>query len=302
MLPSVEDWLSASWADYRRRWVPLMTVLAVSLLATAGAALLPFVPAAGAALAGAGSPWTLFGVGWLVAVLAVMVASTWGMAATLRASAFDESVQDCLRTAWRQTPAFAWVTSLAMLAAGGGFFLLIVPGLILGVLLIFAPFYQLAGEESGLAALELSYARARPVLGAAAGRLALIAAVVCLPSWIPWLGWLFAMLWAPFGYVACARLAGDLRALNPTPERPRLGAAVAALAVVFALSAGAAAWAASRAAAAMSEAFASGSLALPDAQTAQSMLAVLQGRGDEDDAKRSTTYVLSLSSSPADGR
>ncbi|MBI2387566.1 MAG: hypothetical protein HYV14_16390 [Elusimicrobia bacterium] len=302
MLPSVEDWLSASWADYRRRWAALMAVLALSVVAAVGAALLPFVPAAAAALAGAAPPWTLFGVGWVLSVLAVMVASAWGMAATLRAAAFDEGVAESLRAAWRQTPAFAWVTSLAMLAAGGGFVLLIVPGLILGVLVFFSPFYQLSGEASGLAAMELSFARVRPVLGAAAGRLALLATVVCLPSWIPWVGWIVAALWAPFGYVACARLADDLKALNPAPERPRLGGAVAALALVMTLATVAISWAAARAGAAMSEAFASGAVALPDAETAQSMLAVLQGRGTEDDARRSTTFVLTLSSTSSGGR
>jgi len=50
------------------------------------------------------------------------------------------------------------------------------------------------------------------------------------------------------------------------------------------------------------EAFASGAATLPDAETAQSMLAVLQGRGTEDDARRSTTFVLTLSSTTMGGR
>jgi hypothetical protein len=299
MLPSIKDWLAASWADYWRRWLPLMGVLAVSGLATAFGVLLPVLPAGLAGLGGAGSPWLVWSAAFTVSLLVGLYLSTWGQAAAMRAAANDERAAPALIAGWRQTPAFAWVLSLAMLAAGGGFVLLIVPGLILGVLLFFAPFYQMSGEERGLGALELSFARVRPALGPVSTRLFLAGLIATLPSFIPYLGWLIGPLWAPFGLVACARLAGDLKTLSPAPERPRLGAAVGALSAVFVLASFAVSWSAARAAVALSESYASGRLALPDPETAQSMLAVLQGTGTEEDARRSTTYVLTLSSAPA---
>lgn len=301
MLPSIEDWLTASWADYRRRWVAVMSVLAVGGVATAAAVLLPLIPAGLAAYFGAASAWAIGGAVFAYSLLVGLYLSTWAQAAAIRASAFDESAGESLRTGWRQTRAFAWVLSLAALAAGGGVFLLIAPGLAIGVLLFFAPFYQLSGEDAGLGAVELSFARVKPVFGAVAVRLLLAALIAWVPSWIPYAGWLIGPLWAPFFIVACARLAEDLKAMAPAPERPSLGVAVGALSFVFVVSTFAAAWAAARGASALYESYASGKLALapPDAETAQSLLAVLQGRGTEEDARRSTSYVLSLSSAAA---
>ena len=301
MLPSIQDWLAASWADYRRRWLALMAVLAVGFMATLAGLLLPFIPAALAVALGAGSPWVMLGAAYLASILAVVGLSTWAQAAAMRAASNDEGPGAALRGGWRQTPAFAWVLSLAMLAAGGGFVLLIVPGLILSVLLFFAPFYQMSGEDRGMGAVELSFARVRPFFGAVSGRLALLALSAWLFSRIPYVGWLIGPLWAAFGLVACARLADDLRSLRPAPERPRLGAAVGALSFVLVVAMFAVSLAATRAALTLYDSYASGGLALkaPDAETAQALLAVLQGTGTDEDRRRSTTYVLSLSSAAA---
>jgi hypothetical protein len=129
----------------------------------------------------------------------------------------------------------------------------------------------------------------------------LVAVESWLPSWIPDLGWLIGPLWAPFGLVACARLADDLRALRPAPERARLGAAVGALSFVLVAAMFAVSVMTTRAALALYDSYASGRLELrpPDAETAQALLAVLQGTGTDEDRQRSTTYVLSLSSAVA---
>jgi len=299
MLPSVEDWLSASWADYKRRWAPLMGVLLVGSVATMSAVGFPILAAAAFAYSSTVNLWVVLGAGWVVSTLAVLVVSTWAQAATIRAASFDEPAGDSLRLGWRQTPAFAWVISLAMLAAGGGFVLLVVPGLILTVLFFFAVFYQLSGEAEGMGALELSYGRVRPHFGAVTSRLLLILTLGWAPSLIPWIGWLIALAFGPFVFVACARLAADLKAAMPAPDRPSLRAPVAALSAVLLLATVGVTWAAARTAFALGESYASGNLALPDAETARSMRAVLEGTGTEEDAQRSTAYVLSLSSATA---
>lgn len=301
MLPSVQDWLSASWADYRRRWTALMAVLALTGLATAFAVLLPALPALALTLAGAGSPWVIWGAAFLVSLLAGLYVSTWGQAALMRASAIDEPAGGSLRLGWSQTPAFALALSLALLAAGGGLVLLILPGLLVGALVFFAPYYQLSGEAEGLGSVELSWARVRPDLGGVLGRLALAGLIAFLPSWIPYLGWLLGPLWAPFGLVACGRLAADLKAARPAPARPSLGAPVAALGAVLLLATVGSTWAASRAVFAAADAYAQGRLALPDTATAQALLAVLQGGGTDEERRLSETYALSLSSAVARG-
>ncbi len=298
MLPGIEDWLSASFSDYKRRFWPLMSVLAAGGLITALVVFLPLIPAAMATFFGWGSPWLIWSGALLVALVAGLWLSTWSQAAAVIASATDEGAADAMREGWRRTPAFAWSLTLVMLAAGGGFVFLIVPGLVLTVLLFFAPFYQLGGEAEGLDSLELSWARVRPHAGAVAGRLILLVAVVWAPSWIPYVGWLIGPLWAPFGLVACARLAADLRAAAPEPARPSLRTAVTALSAVLLVSMFAASFASALAVERLRENYASGKLNLPapDGATAQSLLALFHGQGSDADVQRSLTYVISLSS------
>lgn len=301
MLPSIGDWLSASWADYRRRWKALMAVLALGGLATAAGVFLPLIPAGILSVVGIGSPWAIWGAAGFLSLLAGLGLSTWTQAAAIRAAAEDQRAGAALSAGWRQTPAFAWVLSLATLAAGGGFVLFVVPGLILGVLLFFSPFYQMDGETGGLDAVELSFARVRPVFGAVSARLAVAGLVAWLPSWIPYVGWLIGPLWAPFALVAFSRLARDLKTLSPAPERPSLRAAVWALSLVFVGATFALSLSAVRASAALYESYASGKLEFkaPDAATAQSLLATLQGQATEEDRARSLTYAISLSSAAA---
>ncbi len=298
MLPKTGDWLAASWADYRRRWLSLMAVLAAGGLATAAAVFLPLLPAGLAAYFGAGSPWVIWGGAAFVSLFGGLWLSAWTQAAVMRAAGNDEGAGGALRLSWRQTPAFAWVLSLAILAVGGGLLLLIVPGLILSVLFFFALFYQRAGEERGLGALELSFARVKPVFGAVSVRLLLAGLIAWIPFWIPYVGWLIGPLWASFGLTACARLASDLRTLSPSPERPSLGPAVGALSLVFVAALLAGSWGVARGASALYDSYVSGRLALqaPDAQTTQALLATLQGHGTDEDVQRSMTYMLSLSS------
>lgn len=256
MLPCKKEWLAASWADYRRRWPALMAVLALGGLATAAAVFLPLIPAGLTAYFGAGSPWVIWGAASLVSLLGGLWLSTWTQAAAIRAAGRDEGPGDALRRGWRQTPAFAAVLSLVTLAAGGGFVLLIVPGLALSVLLFFAPFYQLDGEDLGLGAVELSFARVKPLLGEVSTRLLLAGLIAWMPSRIPYVGWLIGPLWAPFGLTACARLAADLRTLRPAPERPSLGRAVGVLSFILMSALFAASWGATRGALALYESYA----------------------------------------------
>ncbi len=218
-----------------------MVVAGVATAATLLGAFLPLLAAGLAALAGV-EFWTAFGLGGSVALAVGLWLSTWTQAAVLRAALFDEGASEVLSHSWAMTPAFCWVLSLFLLAAGGGFYLLVLPGVLIGVMFFFAPFYQMSGEAEGMRAMELSWARVRPRLGEAGLRLSLAGLLTMVPGWIPYVGWILAPFWAPFGIVASARLARDLRDAAPEVPPPRLAALVAGLSLVFVGGAGVSCW------------------------------------------------------------
>lgn len=297
MLPELADWLDDSWKDYKRRWGALMSVLAAGGIATAAGVLAPLVPAGILQALGVGPAWLLWSVAGLISVVAGLWLSTWAQASSVLAASRDDDASTSLATGWRRTFAFGWVISVAMLAVGGGFLLLLVPGLLLSSLLVFAPFYQLDGDDAGMGALELSYGRVRPFLGPVSWRLfvAWIAAVV--PSWIPWIGWLVGPLWAPFGLVAIARLAADLKRLTPAPERPKhLATAVMALSVLLIVMLGVGMFGAVRGARSAYASFQRDGISIkpPDPAAAQALLGTLQGGGSDLDKLRAISDAFSV--------
>jgi len=219
-MPPFADWLRASWEDFRRRWGRLMTVIGVAGVATCVAALVPVLPAAVLSVLHLGSPWLVWAAAGLASLCAALWLSTWGQAAAVRVARFDEGAGESLSRAWAQTASFGWVITLTFLATAGGFALFVLPGVVLFVLLFFAPYYELSGEGAGMRSIGLSWARvaARPFDAA----LRLLAAFVIswAPSRIPYVGWLIAMFWAPFFLIASSRLADDLRAAAPEAAPP----------------------------------------------------------------------------------
>lgn len=301
MLPGLEHWLAASWNDFRRRWPALMLVLAAGGLATAAAAALPLLPALAATLAGWGSPWLCWGGAGLVSLTATLLLSTWAQAALMRAAAADEGAGLALSRSWGQLAPFAWVFSLYLLAVGGGLLLLLLPGLLLAAALGPGLYYQLEGEAQGMDALELSWGRFWAAPAGALARLLVAGLVASAPGWIPLLGWLIGPLWAPIGLVACARLAADLKALTPAPPRPRfLRPVVVALSLLLLAAAVASSWGLYRLASFLRDgglAEIAASFRPPDAETAQALLATVQGSATPEQSRRALEYALSLSSS-----
>jgi hypothetical protein len=233
-MPSFSDWLKGSWDDFRRRWAVLLAVVGIGGAAAMAAAFLPLVPAALLSAFGVGPAWAVWGTASLVSVLIVLWMTTWAQASLTRAALTEEPAGACLSWGWAHAGAFGWVLTLALVAAGGGYFLLLLPGLALSVLLFFGGFIQVSGEADGLRALQLSWGRVRPRFGLVSGRILAASVLTAAPGWTPWIGWILMMFWAPFGMAALARLARDLRAADPAPAVPeRLGAATAGLAAVF---------------------------------------------------------------------
>jgi len=287
-MPSFGDWLKASWGDFRRRWSVLLAVAGAGGAATLAAGFFPFIPAALLTAFGVGPSWAVWGGAALVSISAILWLSTWAQAALMRAAATDEPTRQCLSLAWGQTAAFAWVLSLALLAIVGGYFLLIVPGLLLSVLLFAAPFCQITGEADGVRALGLSWSRVRPRFGTVAGRLFAATMITAAPGWIPYVGWIVMMFWAPFSFIAMARLDKDLRAAEPEAVSPPwMGGAVAGLAAVFLLGGFAATYGAVRMTqAAMREYNAPGGIASRlRPETAQALMDAYAQGSDEQKSK-----------------
>lgn len=232
-MPSFADWLKASWGDFRRRWAILLAVAGAGGAATLAAGFVPFIPAALATAFGVGPAWAVWGTASVVSLSAVLWLSTWAQAALMRAAMTDETARECLSLAWSQTSAFAWVLSLALLAVVGGYFLFIIPGLILSVMLFAAPFCQISGEAQGGRALGMSWARVKPRFWTVALRLLAATAITAAPGWVPYVGWIVMMFWAPFSFIAMARLDKDLRAAEPDAAAPTwMGTAIAGLTAV----------------------------------------------------------------------
>lgn len=289
-MPSFADWLTGSWEFFRRRWATLMAVAGAGGAAVLAAAFLPLVPAGAATLFGAGPAWAVWGLAALSSMLIALWLSTWAQASLALAALTEEPVGACLSQGWKHTGPFGWVLTLVLLASVGGYYLFILPGLALTVLLIFAPFYQLGGEAEGTRALALSWARVKPRFWTVAGRLAAAWLAVALPGQVPYVGWLISMVWAPFGMVALARTADDLRAAEPAPAQPGwMGGAVLGLTGVFLAGTALAGWLAVVAVKAAAARF-SGPGGLiergVDADTRAALLAKLQGNATpEQEAK-----------------
>jgi hypothetical protein len=300
-MPPFWDWIRATWDEFRRRWSRLMAVIGVGGVATLAATALPLIPTLILAALRIGPLWLVVGLGSLASISAALWASTWAQAAAVRAVVFDEPAGDSLARAWGQTPAFGWVITLSMLAIGGGLCLFVLPAALLLVLLFFAPYYEIAGEAAGPAALGLSWARVEANPLQAGLRLLAAAVLTWWPSQVPYVGWIIAMFWAPIGLVATARLAADLRAAAPAAPAPRwMAKAVAGLSAL--LLAGlvaasvAAAYAAQRAApmaSALSERVLSGRL---DASTGTSLIAVLNGNPTPEQRRQAYEFVAAASS------
>ncbi|HEX4047546.1 MAG TPA: hypothetical protein VH309_06910 [Elusimicrobiota bacterium] len=301
-MPSFADWLKASWGDFRRRWTVLLAVAGAGGGATLAAGFLPFLPAVLATLFGVGPAWAVWGSASIVSICAVLWLSTWAQAALMRAALTEETARECLALAWGQAGAFGWVLSLALLAVVGGYFLLIVPGMILSVLLFSAPFCQISGEAQGARALGLSWARVKPHFGEVALRLFAATALTAAPGWIPYAGWIIMLFWAPFSFVAMARLDKDLRAAEPEAAAPGwMGGAIAGLTAVVLLGTVAASFVALKLVTAEVRDFnrPGGLASRVRPETAQALLDAFSGQATDDQKKKAYEDLLAELRTPA---
>ncbi|MCX5795693.1 MAG: hypothetical protein NTY77_09390 [Elusimicrobia bacterium] len=217
-------WARAA-AVYRERW---KVVLAVILLGNA-AILAAFLAACASFM---GAFFFARGMADVVGLTAMMSAAAfaaavlvWSQAALLWAAAEPGGLQVCLEAAWRKLPGFLLTCCLYLAACIGGFFLLVLPGLLASFWLAFAPLIYLTEDVGPLDALlkSVHYVRGRSV--AVAGLLCLASAAGGLPGFVPVAGAVLQMLAWPFVLMNVAALLAELRRLRggePFAPAPRL--------------------------------------------------------------------------------
>jgi hypothetical protein len=210
-----------SWAVFRERFWLLWGVTGFGAVVTLASAAVPLVIALAIQLLVSPGWWL-----WVVAVLASLSAGlwlgSWAQIAACEALMQEEapSMTGCFERSWPKIAAFSWVCILYMVVAGGGLFLMLVPGIFLAVALIFAPFVCLQEGLGGFDALARSLEHARGRWPGLFGRLALIALAGSLPARIPWIGWLVAGVLAPLPLAALVRLYRDARTADASSPSP----------------------------------------------------------------------------------
>lgn len=234
---SVEDWIARSWERFKRRWWVLLSVSGAAGAAALLGALIPALGGLFTAGLGRWPAWLVWSVAGGLSLLVVLWLSTWAQAAALEAACGEKEILPCLADAWTKTGPFAWILSLVLLATGGAYMLLLLPGLWLSPLLFWAPFIQMTEGVSGVEALEASWRRVSGRWWAVSGRLALAGLVPFFVGLVPLVGWLLGLIAGPFSLVMLADLSDELRRLDPGPgaPAPRLALPVAALSALFLL-------------------------------------------------------------------
>lgn len=220
-VPEVAAGFSAAWRLFAERFWLLMSVGGIG---AAGCMLSVFIPYPLALLLRGTVPalalWTLTS---LVSLSAGLWGTSWVQIAMIEAVLDPQrkpNWRECYRASWPKVAGFSWVCILFFLALTGGVFFFVLPGVFLGVALVFAPVAAVAEDSAGMAALtrsmELVSGRWAPV----ALRLFLAGLAAALPGLIPWIGWLLSGAAAPFAMVYAVSLYDSLRRLAPRPPPP----------------------------------------------------------------------------------
>lgn len=209
---------------YRERW---KTALAVLLLSSA--AILAAFLAAGLATFGA----VIFlprscDLIVMPAVLAACAFSfgilVWSQAALLLLATPAQAVpglESCLEASWRRLPGFFLAGALYFAACVGGTCLLVLPGLMASLCLVFGPLIYLTEEVGPLDSLLKSWHYTRRRLWAVAGRLLAVGAVGSLPGLVPLAGGLMQIMVWPLVLMNVTVLLDELRCLHgPGPFVP----------------------------------------------------------------------------------
>lgn len=216
-LPPVGSLLGKAWEIYQRRFGTLLllvlfaafsVVFSVLLFVAIGALLSQLAPDMRRALMAGGA---------LTGVIAGMGVMFWGIGAFICAVA-DESLgaKSALEKGWLLFGPFLWLFSLTGFITGGGFLLLIIPGIIFSVWFGFAKFILVTEGGKGMDAMLKSKEYVRGRWGEVFGRLFVLWFFEVAFSSIPYVGVFCALFYAPYAMIARYVLYTDLKAARGT--------------------------------------------------------------------------------------
>jgi hypothetical protein len=164
--------------------------------------------------------------GVLIGMIPALIAMSWGMAAfTYAVTDVAVGFTEALSKGWDKLWAFMWVWSLVSFIVTGSFFLLIVPGVLLGIWFFFAPFILACEGEKGMNALLKSKEYVKGQWFPVCGRVAAISLLSFGLGLIPVVGPLVGTVFAPFFLLFAKLIYDDLKAMKGGPVvYPRSGA------------------------------------------------------------------------------
>lgn len=210
----IGELFSASWRSFQSRIWTLLGINFLGVLLIIGTFFL--------LQSGMDLLMKMFGgsmIGPLISVLVMtsfmFLAVTWVAAASIYAIVDETGVKESLGLALGRIRAFLWLFSLVGLIIGGGYGLLIIPGILFTVWFFFAQYILAAEDTRGMDALLKSREYVRGHGWAVFGRI-LLAMLVCVPlSLIPLIGPLLSILFGPFMLIYANEIYQDLRQLKP---------------------------------------------------------------------------------------
>ncbi len=215
----IGELFSASWQSFKSR---IWTLLGISLLGVLLVLIAFFLMQSGMNLL-----MGLFGGSMLGPLLSVLVmgsfmflAVTWVAAATVYAVVDGTGVKASLGLGLNRVWAFLWLFSLVGLIVGGGFGLLIIPGILFTVWFSFAQYVLAAEDTRGMEALLKSKEYVRGHGWGVFGRLLLLMLIFIPISLIPIVGPLLSMLLGPFTMIYYNEIYQDLREMKPDITYP----------------------------------------------------------------------------------
>ncbi|RQW82565.1 MAG: hypothetical protein EHM79_18070 [Geobacter sp.] len=201
-----------SWQLYQKRFVTLILLYLLTMLAV----IIPTALAVGLAfvmtlIAGGVAFFVTVSLGILVGV----ACSLWCYSGFLCAVVDDTlRLEDALTRGKELLLPLAWIFLLTAFIVTGGYFLLIIPGVIFTVWFFFAQFIVPGENVRGMEALLKGREYVRGHWLDVALRLFLIWVVSCVVSFIPFFGMILAVLFFPYVMIFHCLIYRDLRAIK----------------------------------------------------------------------------------------
>ena len=181
-LPGVSDLTKDAFNLYLANWKIILSIAIFPIALSLISIFLPAPPLVG----------FIFSV---VLVIAAILADLALYVALVKGDAAREDVLQAYKDGARIFSSFIWVNVLTTLSAMGGFFLLIIPGLIISIYSSFSTYALISDGRRGLAAMTMSWSHVKGYWWAVFGRILFIGLIIFIFSFI-----LSAIVPGPSGY------------------------------------------------------------------------------------------------------